>query len=175
MARGLIVADASALIALAKIGRLRLLRVRYGGIIIGSTLEDEVITAGRRAHVRGMVEIEQALAQRWLRIVVLTAAERRRATSLRSIPGLDAGEAEALSIALNRNLRVIIDDKEARHAAETLGISYLGTVGVLLEAHQQAHLTLDEFEDAITSLTGILWLSPSVVATALRIARGGTR
>lgn len=35
----------------------------------------------------------------------------------------------------------------------------------------QRHLTLDEFKEAMTDLTFVLWLSPSVVARALQIAR----
>ena len=171
MAPGLVVADASALIALAKIGRLPLLHVLYQTIIIGPVLEEEVVTEGRRQSARGMASIEQALAQGWLRVVALTPAERRHAAALRSNNRLDAGEADALSIAKARNIRVIVDDKEARHAAETLGLSYLGTIGVLLEARQERCLELGDFEGAIVDLTAILWLSPGVVARALQRAR----
>lgn len=172
MARRLVVADASALIALAKIEHLRLLRAQYGTIIMGTVLEEEVITQGRRLRATGMALIEQALAEHWLRVVTLTAAERRHANKLSQDSGLDAGEAEALSIAKSRKLRVIFDDKEARHAAATLGVSYIGTIGILLEAHQDGRLTQSDVEDAITKLTMILWLSPSVVAQALKIVRG---
>lgn len=171
MTRSLIVADASALIVLAKIGRLNLLRVQYGTIVIGPVLEKEVVTAGRLQRADGMGEIEQALARRWLRIVNLTASERRHAANLRKNGNLDAGEAEALSIASGRHLRVVVDDKEARHAAEALGLSYIGTIGVLLEAHREGHLTQEEAEDTIVNLTAILWLSPSVVARALKIVQ----
>ena len=172
MARGIIVADASALIVLAKIGRLSLLREQYGTIVIGPALEAEVILQGRRRRAAGMAEVEHALAEGWLRLVPLTPIERRQASHLQKQPGLDVGEAEALSLAANRKLRVVIDDKEARHAAEAMGLSYLGTVGVLLDGRRAGHLTLDEFEDAIASLTAVLWLSPSVVVKALKIARG---
>jgi hypothetical protein len=54
--------------------------------------------------------------------------------------------------------------------ASALGITYLGTAGVLLQAFRQKHLTLEEFEDAVGDLTRVLWLSPTVVATILKRA-----
>jgi predicted nucleic acid-binding protein len=84
---------------------------------------------------------------------------------------LDDGEAEALALASRRKLLLVVDDKEARHVAEALGIAYIGTAGVLLEAYLRQHLTLAGLEDVLTDLTKVLWLSPTVVAAVLKKAR----
>jgi uncharacterized protein len=84
---------------------------------------------------------------------------------------LDDGEAEALALASRRKLLLVADDKEARHVAEALGIAYIGTAGVLLEAYLRRHLTLAGLEDVLTDLTKVLWLSPTVVAAVLKKAR----
>ena len=50
-------------------------------------------------------------------------------------PGLDAGEAEVLTLALECNdAIVILDDARARQAARLLGVRLTGTLGLLLDA-----------------------------------------
>ena len=84
---------------------------------------------------------------------------------------LDEGEAESLSLAHGRKLALIVVDKQARALAETLGIAYLGTAGVLLSAYLREHISLEELEEAVRDLSRVMWLSPSVVAEILRVAR----
>ena len=66
---------------------------------------------------------------------------------------------------------MIADDSEARRVAETVGVEYVGTAGVLLEAHVRRRLTLGELETALRKLCEVLWLSPAVVAEIMRLAR----
>jgi len=47
---------------------------------------------------------------------------------------LDRGEAEAIILALERNTLLIIDDKDGRNTALSLGIPVTGTIGILLLA-----------------------------------------
>jgi predicted nucleic acid-binding protein len=67
--------------------------------------------------------------------------------------GLDAGEAESLALATSRRLMVILDDRAVRSFAEVMGVTFLGTVGVLFHAFVKKHLTLAELEDAVEALT----------------------
>lgn len=171
MAVSAIVVDASVLIVLAKIRRLHLIRTVYRQVIIGPVVHREVVVEGNRVHARGVEQVEQALADGWLRVVRPSTAERTLSQRLLRTTRLDAGEAEALALARRRKLLAILDDKEARHTAVALGVAYLGTAGVLLEAYQRRHLTLAELEDAVQDLTTVLWLSPVVVAAILKRAR----
>lgn len=51
---------------------------------------------------------------------------------------LDTGEAEAIALMRQERADVILlDEKEARRVARRLGISVLGTVGLLIWARQQ--------------------------------------
>ncbi len=104
-----------------------------------------------------------------------TAAEKKLTVRLLRAARLDDGETEALALAARRKLLLIVDDKEARHVAEALGVSYIGTAGVLLEAYLRHHLDMAELEDAMADLTKVLWLSPSVVAAILKKAREAIR
>ena len=83
---------------------------------------------------------------------------------------LDRGEAEAIALAKGRGMRLIADDSEARGVAETVGVEYVGTAGVLLEAHVRRRPTFRELETALRDLCELLWLSPAV-AEIMRLAR----
>jgi predicted nucleic acid-binding protein len=165
------VLDASVLITLAKICRVTLLKDLYGRAVIGPIVKKEVVDEGKRLAAPGVQYVEQALQDGWLAIATIGRSERDLQERLAKTTTLHLGEVEAISIAKKRDITIVVDDKEARSVANALGIQYLGTAGVLLHAYRQKHLALGEFEDAIGDLTGVLWLSPTVVAAIMRLAR----
>ena len=166
-----VVVDASVLIVLAKLRCIHLLRTIYGTILLGPVVHHEVVIQGQRLHARGVEQVEQALEESWLQVVRPTTGEQKLTVRLLRTTRLDDGEAEALALASRRNLLLVADDQEARHVAEALGIAYIGTAGVLLEAYLRRRLTLAGLEDVLTDLTKVLWLSPTVVAAVLKKAR----
>lgn len=167
----MIVADASPLIALAKLGRLTLLPDLYGDVLIGPAVEAETITAGRAIRALGVEQIEAAVATGWLQITRLSTREDGLLQRFMAYSRLDRGEAESIALADARGLPLIVDDKEARAVAAVNGVAHVGTAGVLLEACLRRHLALGELETTLRDLTEILWLSPAVVAEVLRLAR----
>jgi len=65
-------------------------------------------------------------------------------------------------------LVVILDDRAARSFAEVMGITFLGTAGMLFHAFVKKYLTLAELENAVEALSQTIWLSPAVVADILK-------
>jgi uncharacterized protein len=54
---------------------------------------------------------------------------------------LDGGEAEAIALAIQLKAeRILLDEKEGRRIAKTLGLRSTGVLGVLLRAKQEGHL-----------------------------------
>ena len=171
----MIVADASPLIVLAKLQHLGLLNDLFGEVLMGSVVKAETIDAGRAVHAAGVEQLEVAMEDGWLQTVRLTVEERDLMQRLTERSRLDQGEAEAISLASVRGLRLIVDDKEARSVAAASGVEHLGTAGALLEAYLRQHLDLGELEVMLRNLGQILWLSPAVVAEILRLAREAKR
>jgi predicted nucleic acid-binding protein len=169
------IADASVLIALAKMRRLDLLHSVYGDVLIGPEVKAETVDAGKRISAPGVERIEKALDDSWLQVARLSPKEKSMARSMVSKGGLDAGEAESLALASSRKLVVILDDRAARSFAEVMGITFLGTAGMLFHAFVKKHLTLAELEDAVESLSQTIWLAPTVVADILKKAREANR
>ena len=114
----LIIADASCLIVLTKIGRLELLRQLYG-----------------TATTTPIVAAEYGLPlPAWIRQEVAADAARQQHLALL----VDAGEASAIALALERpGCTLILDDYKARKTAEKLSVQLTGTFGILLRAKRQ--------------------------------------
>jgi uncharacterized protein len=164
-----VVADASSLILLSKIGRLHLLRDLYGEILIGPVVKREALDRGRDINAQGVERIEQGVAEGW--ICIAGAAPSLRVNAALDSSRMDPGEKEAIALAVRRKAMLITDDKEARYLADSLGLRYIGTAGVLLAAYRRHYMTLPQFEGAVQDLTGVAWLAPDVVAAVLRLAR----
>jgi predicted nucleic acid-binding protein len=167
----MIIADASVLIALAKMRRLDLLRLIYGDALIGPQVKAETVDAGKKISAPGVERIERALDDGWLQVARLSSKEKSTAHTIASKGGLGAGEAESIALASSRKLMVIIDDRAARSFAELMEVAFVGTAGMLFYGFVRKHLTLSELEDAVEELSKTIWLAPPVVAEVLRKAR----
>ena len=156
---------------LAKLRRQWLLRDLYDVVWMGPVVKAEAVDAGKAIRAAGVEQIEAALEDGWLQVVDLSREERSVQERLTRLSRLGLGEAEAIALASGRGARLIADDLEARHVAETVDVDYVGTAGVLLEAHMRLRFTFGELEAALRDLCEVLWLSPTVVAEILRVAR----
>jgi len=167
----MVVADATVLIALAKMKRLELLRQLYGRVTIAPTVKWEVVDRGKAISARGVEQIEAALSDGWIRVSPLSVEGRKTARRLSRHSRLHEGEVESIALAHARRDRSIVDDKEARAVAEAMRLDYLGTAAVLLDGFLEGHLGIGELEEAIEELARTIWLSPAVVTEVLRRAR----
>jgi len=129
VARKIVLADASPLIALARVGGLPWLRKLYKTISITKEVRGEA--TGARDLLPGAVAIAAAIKQGWIRVL-------RQEWREPPLPLLDTGEASTLraAIALGPGTLVLLDDLQARREAQRLGIAMTGTVGIIVEARQ---------------------------------------
>ncbi len=121
------IVDASPLILLGKIGRLDLLRVGGPEVVVPGTVLDEV---GR--HGTDEAEFQEIVLASWIRV-----APSARIPAAVQAWDLGAGESAVLALALDdRDCEVILDDRDAKRCAQTLGISARGTLGLVLLSKQ---------------------------------------
>jgi predicted nucleic acid-binding protein len=118
------VSDASPLIALARIGRLNLLKSLFGRVLIPDAVYQEVVVSG--TGLPGANEVRDA---EWIETysgpdaVSYLAAESAR-----------LGEGEAATIRLAKQLSAdiaILDDAKARRVALAAGLTITGSIGIL--------------------------------------------
>lgn len=82
---------------------------------------------------------------------------------------VDAGEAEAIVLAHENGLRIILDDRRAREAARRIGVPVTGTVGLLLKAKRDGILpAIRPLMDALAA--NHFHIAASLYAEALRLA-----
>ena len=119
----IIVSDTSCLVLLDKLNSLYILEKLFSEITITPEIEKE---------------IGQSLPA-WITVVEVQNKEYQ--TVLQT--NIDAGEASAIALALEqKNCLLILDDNKARKTATRLGIDYVGTLGLLVEAKEAGLIQL---------------------------------
>ena len=125
----IVVSDTSPVRALNHLGNLDLLRALYGQVY----LPDAVAVELRRSSAR--FPVFEPLHHSFL--VIESPLDRGRVQALEK--DLDAGEAAALVLALERSADfVLIDERAGRRAARALGLIPVGVLGVLLRAKERS-------------------------------------
>jgi predicted nucleic acid-binding protein len=133
MADQVVVADTGPLIALALAGCLDLLRELYGRVLVPDAVWHEATQDGGARP--GAAEISTAS---WLE---RTKLNRAPDALLRA--ELGPGEAEAVSLATERDALLIVDERQARRIAEIVyGLRIRGTIGTLVLAKRR-HLVAE--------------------------------
>lgn len=113
-----IVSDTSCLIVLTNIGELDLLHKLYGQII--TTLDIAI-------------EYGEPLPD-WIEVKDVSDKDKQKILELQ----IDRGESSAIALAMETpNCTIIIDDIKARKIAHQLGLTYTGTIGILIKAKLQ--------------------------------------
>ena len=114
-----IVSNTSPLVALNHVGELDLLRGVFGSVIVIPPAVQQ--------------ELGSRSLPKWISVRVL---EER--TAVRIVQAsLGAGESEAIALAVEIGADLILlDDKAARRLAASVGLSVIGTLGVLLRAKE---------------------------------------
>ena len=121
----LVVSDTSPVRALNHLGLLHILNDLFGTVLVPPAVRDELLKPTRTCPV---IDISTAT---YLRVQAPQDAARVRSF----LPALDAGEAEALALALEVQARlVLLDERKARRVADRLGLTSIGVIGLLLEA-----------------------------------------
>jgi predicted nucleic acid-binding protein len=142
-----VVSNTSPLINLAWIGQLALLRELYGVIHIPEAVWHEIVIQG--AGQAGAKEVSSA---DWIKVC---AAENKHLV-LALHQELDAGEAEAIALALEQKADLLLmDERLGRETARYLGLNYTGLIGVLIEAKHKGLIgSIKEYLDKLRTMAG---------------------
>ena len=110
-----IVLDSTCLIGLERIGQLDILSKLFEPIVVPDEVENEF------GNSFGWLNVE-------------TPSNVTLVSSLKIL--VDNGEAEAIALALEKNCKIVLDDKQARLMAKRLGLNVIGTIGLFIRAKQ---------------------------------------
>ena len=133
----MIVSDSTTLIILFDLKRLALLSNVFEHIIIPQTVHDEI-------SVKNPIELTSFIS-------VKQVTDTELLHTLMSL--LDRGESEAIALALELDMPLIIDEKKGRKIALYQGIKIIGLLGIVYLNIKKGYLTQSEakafLDDAI--------------------------
>ena len=134
-----IVSDTSPITSLIQINQLALIHKVFDNVVIPESVYAELC---RVPNQKDLLDI-----QTW--IFVQKASDRQKVAELET--ELDAGEAEAITLALEVKADfLIIDEWTGREKAEELGIKIIGVLGLLLRAKKDGLiLTVKDLMDEL--------------------------
>jgi predicted nucleic acid-binding protein len=139
-----VVSDSSPLIALLNIQQLDLLKRLFNEIIIPPAVASE-IEHGETSNSHwftlkktNFIRIE-SVPQNDSRLAILELQ-------------LDRGESEAILLADELKIPLLIDERTGRNMAKTLGLEIIGLVGVLYALKRNGHISLCETQKIVTAL-----------------------
>jgi len=165
------VTNASPLVLLGKLKKLGLLKELFGLIYMPPAVKVEVVDRGRESGAPDVFEVEKGLSEGWLKAVKLSSKQMQKVDRLMRETGLGFGEAQSLVVAKDRELTIILDDREARAVAEAWDLELSGTIAVLYEAFVKSLLDYDELVASLTELSKLMWVSTDVIAAVMKKAR----
>jgi hypothetical protein len=150
----IVVSDTSVVTALIQIGRIGLLAEMFGGVVIPEAVADELAVS----HVT---------LPAWIRTICV----RDDQVVEDLLSELDAGESEAIALALELGADfLLIDEKRGRAAAQRAGLTTIGILGVASAAKRKG--LLSDVATVIRELRekASFWISDELEARVLRDA-----
>lgn len=123
------VVNASPLIALAKVGRLDLLLNEGRRLIVPEAVAQEIFAGPPNDPARRALENGFGLPFQSNKVDVDVLAW-----------SLGAGESSVLTVARSLEALAILDDRDARVAARTLGIRLTGTLGIVIQGAREGRV-----------------------------------
>lgn len=156
-----VVSNTSPILNLAIIGQLELIRQQFRQVQIPLAVLSELKVLEDRL---GSKNILAALDIGW--IEVQEVSSQLSVQLLQQV--LDQGESEAITLAIDLKAdRILLDERDGRKIAKSLGLKVTGVLGILLRAKQEGDLS--SFPDAIDALirTAGFRISPELLAKVL--------
>ncbi len=142
-----VVSNTSPILNLAIIGQLELLPQQFGQVQIPLAVLSELKVLEDRP---GSKEIHAAVDTGW--IEVQEVSSQLSVQLLQQV--LDQGESEAITLAIDLKAdRILLDERDGREIAKSLGLKVTGVLGILLRTKQEGELS--SFPDAINALVKI--------------------
>ena len=148
----IVVCNATPLILLAKLSEFQLLKSLYSRIYIPKEVYNEVVTEGKDKP--GEKELRKA-QEDW--IEVRTVSNPNKVKELKSLHGLEEGEAAAIILVQELKANFLLtDDKMARKFAFNLFQNTItrvsGTIGILKFAREEGLISKAQLKSKIESL-----------------------
>ena len=165
----MIISDSTPLIHLARIGRLDLLSRLFKKVIIPESVFNEIVIKGEE---QGYLDAKliRKVTEEWIEIKELNKEELTELDEILKIGPIGIAEGEAITLANNMRLPLLIDDSIGQKIARTLNIETYWTTSVVLKGVSVKIITRPEAKKLVEDLiNGGLRVKPEVVIELMKI------
>lgn len=158
-----VVADTSVLCYLPLIDRIDILPRRFGSVAIPTEVAEECLQRGAPARLSAFIRTPPG----WRHILPAPTEP------ILPLAVLDGGESAAIRLALGRGADLLlIDERQGRTLAQSLGLTVAGTLGVLADAARRGWIDFDQTIHFLLTQTKFR-ASPEVIAGLRRAIHEG--
>lgn len=159
----MIVADSSALIPLARAGKLEILKEIFGTAVTPESIYQETVQNAKGKLATS--EIEEAYGD-WIERVEVESEE---AKSIGELNGIDSADAEVLLLAEDRDEIILANDKALIRVARSRDIECYWPTTLVLKAVKQEKFSKDEAKEAVYRLVDSgMNLSPQIYTQIMK-------
>ena len=153
----MIVSDSGPIIAFSRIGRLDILKSLVGQIVVPMGVYEELVTKGEGRP--GAAEVRRST---WIQHREVRSRENIEEFST----SLHRGEREAIVLAHEIGIPLLIDERRGRRTAADIGVVVIGSLAILAEAHREGIIqdTASLIQDMLDSG---YWIDPEIVEAFL--------
>jgi predicted nucleic acid-binding protein len=130
----IVISDTTALIILAKSDLLSLLSNLFQKIYIPQAVYDELMFKD---------DIVKYRINQFDTITIKPVSDLKTLERIKRL-NIDKGEIEAISLAIELDLMLIIDERKGRKIALNQGLKVVGVLGILIENYKQELISLEE-------------------------------
>ena len=145
--------NASPLIIFGKLDKISILLKIYKNLEITNKVYEEVVLRGIEQNASDAFIVKQHIENKEIKVFNLDKKFLETANKIQLIYSIDIGEAETIALALQlAQKEIVMDEAAAREAAKSFGIKPLGSLRILLIAHQKNLISKKEINDLIANM-----------------------
>jgi len=162
----IVISDTTPLIHFGILKRLDLLHTLYGEIFITKTVLQEAVTEGAAMGKPDAFLIEKEIGK-WIKV----DDPKGEIDEICREYGIHKGEAESILLAheLSADL-LLIDERDGRIAAKSVGINVIGTIGIISDCVNRHLLTIGTAVEILTYFRtdpSKFWINPQIIDIAI--------
>ena len=158
----IVISDTTPIVSLIKISRIDLLEKLFVEVCIPEAVFRELTT-------NTIFESEAEVVKNSPFLKTIPVKNRKSLEILQAASGLDDGESEAIILAdeLKSDI-LVIDERKGRKVAQKLGITITGTIGILIQAHDEKIISTEDIKNYLEQLRNSnIRLSDSLIQEVL--------
>ncbi|MEM3090779.1 MAG: DUF3368 domain-containing protein [Candidatus Bathyarchaeia archaeon] len=151
-------------------GRISLLQKLFGEVIIPDEVYKEAVERSLQEGFSDALAIKECIDQGWIKISRLDERGTKLCEKImKHAFEIHLGEAQAILLARNARVLLLMDESSGRAFAETLGLKVKGTLYVIMKALREELLDKAEAKEIVLELVSKGFrIEPKLLARILR-------